>query len=114
MMFNVIPVQFVNPGETQADSSPIHVSGGTYPYWPNRTVDGNFSQNVRACLVTAVSSVTEAWLRIDLQYVRSIKSVKFYYRNDSEYNIKVHFNGIFLFLVYLVIDQSIRIMCFIP
>lgn len=97
MMFNVIPVQFVNPGETQADSSPIHVSGGTYPYWPNRTVDGNFSQNVRACLVTAVSGVTEAWLRIDLQYVRSIKSVKFYYRNDSEYNIKVHFNGIFLF-----------------
>lgn len=98
MMFNVFPVQFVNPGETQADSSPIHVSG-TYPYWPNRTVDGDFSQTVRACLHTAITGVTEAWLRIDLQYVRSIKSVKFYYRNDSKYNIKVNFNGIFLFFL---------------
>lgn len=85
MMFNVLPVQFVNPGVTQADSSPIHDSGGTYPYWPNRTVDGNFSQNVRACLITAVSGVTEAWLRIDAEIVRSIKSVKFWYRNDSKY-----------------------------
>eukprot|EP00105_Crassostrea_gigas_P015664 XP_011432729.2 PREDICTED: multiple epidermal growth factor-like domains protein 10 [Crassostrea gigas] len=75
-------LQFIIPGETQADSSPIHVSGGIYPYWPNRTVDANFSQTVTACLHTALSGVTEAWLRIDLQYVRSIKSVKFYYRND--------------------------------
>uniref|UniRef100_K1PXV5 Multiple epidermal growth factor-like domains 10 n=1 Tax=Magallana gigas TaxID=29159 RepID=K1PXV5_MAGGI len=61
----------------------MHNSGGVYPYWPNRTVDGNFSQNARACLHTAVSSgITEAWLRIDLQAVRSIKSVKFWYRND--------------------------------
>lgn len=101
MMFNVLPVQFVNPGVTQADSSPIHDSEGTYPYWPNRTVDGNFTQTIRACLHTAVSGVTEAWLRIDLQYVRSIKSVKFYYRNDSKYNIKVNFNGIFPFFSHL-------------
>lgn len=78
-------VQFVVPGVTQAESSSMHNSGGVYPYWPNRTVDGNFSQNVRACLHTAVSSgITEAWLRIDLQAVRSIKSVKFWYRNDSK------------------------------
>lgn len=104
MMFNVLPVQFIIPGETQADSSPIHVSGGIYPYWPNRTVDANFSQTVTACLHTALSGVTEAWLRIDLQYVRSIKSVKFYYRNDSKYNIKVNFNGIFLFFFSLSCD----------
>lgn len=85
MIFNVFPVQFVDPGTTEADSSPIHNSGGVYPYWPNRTVDGNFSQNIRACLHTAVSGVTEAWLRIDLQTVRSIKYVKFWYRNDSKY-----------------------------
>lgn len=84
----IITVQFVNPGVTHADSSPTHVSlfpSGPYPYWPNRTVDGNFSQNVRTCLITAVSGVTEAWLRIDVQTVRSIKSVKFWYRNDSKY-----------------------------
>ncbi|XP_065939417.1 receptor-type tyrosine-protein phosphatase epsilon isoform X2 [Magallana gigas] len=75
-------LQFVNPGVTQANSSLIHGFGGTYPYWPNRTVDGNFSQTYTACLHTAVSDVTEAWLRIDLQYVRSIKSVKFWYRGD--------------------------------
>lgn len=77
MIFNVLPVQFVNPGVTQTDSSTIHISGGTYPYWPNRTVDGNFSQTIRACLHTAISGVTEAWLRIDLQSIRSLKSVKF-------------------------------------
>lgn len=86
MIFNVLPVQFVKPGVTQADSSLIHNSGGTYPYWPNRTVDGNFSQFIRACLHTAVTGVTEAWLRIDLQSIRSLKSVKFWYRNDSTYN----------------------------
>lgn len=81
----VITVQFVVPGVTQADSSPVHNSGGVYPYWPNRTVDGNTSQNIRACLHTALNNVKVAWLRIDLQRVRSLKSVKFWYRNDSGY-----------------------------
>lgn len=88
MAFNVFPVQFVTPGTTEADSSSVHVSqlsSGPYPYWPNRTVDGNSSQKIKSCLHTADSGVTEAWLRIDLQTVRSIKSVKFWYRNDSEY-----------------------------
>lgn len=83
----IMTLQFVVPGETEADSSPVHVSliDVPYPYWPNRTVDWNFSQNIRACLHTAVSGVTEAWLRIDLQTVKSIKSVKVWYRNDSKY-----------------------------
>lgn len=83
-----ITVQFVVPGETEADSSPVHVSiidSVIYPYWPNRTVDGNLSQNIRACLHTAVSGVAEAWLRIDLQTMKSIKFVIFWYRNDSKY-----------------------------
>lgn len=87
MIFNVLPVQFVVPGETEADSSPTHVSqldSGPYPYWPNRTVDGNSSQKIRACLHTADKDVTEAWLRIDLLVVKSINSVKFWYRNDSK------------------------------
>lgn len=80
-------MQFVVPDKTEAASSKIHVSqleSGPYPYWPNRTVDGNFSQTILACLHTAASGVTEAWLRIDLQTVRSIKSVKFWYRDDSK------------------------------
>lgn len=47
-----ITVQFVVPGETEADSSPVHVSlidYVQYPYWSNKTVDGNFSQNILAC-----------------------------------------------------------------
>lgn len=93
----VIIVQFVVPGVTQADSSPIHNSGGVYPYWPNRTVDGNLSQNIKTCLHTAYSNVTEAWLRIDLQTVRSIKIVKFWYRNDSMYTSEDSF---FLFISF--------------
>lgn len=85
----ITTVQFVVPSRIEADSSPIHVSqfeSGPYPYWPNRTVDGNFSQDIRACLHTAVSSgITEAWLRIDLLTLRSVKYVKFWYRNDSKY-----------------------------
>eukprot|EP00105_Crassostrea_gigas_P015663 XP_011432728.1 PREDICTED: multiple epidermal growth factor-like domains protein 10 isoform X1 [Crassostrea gigas] len=90
LLLNIIAVssylQFVVPGVTEADSSPVHVSiidSVPYPYWPNRTVDGNFSQNIRACLHTAaLTSISEAWLRIDLKTVRSIKYVKFWYRND--------------------------------
>nr|XP_034320549.1 multiple epidermal growth factor-like domains protein 10 isoform X2 [Crassostrea gigas] len=74
-------LQFVVPGVTQTDSSPIF-SSGTYNYWPNRTVDGNFSQSHQACLHTAIIDVSEAWLRVDLQTVRSVKFVKFWYRND--------------------------------
>lgn len=89
MIFNLFPVQFVVPGTTEADSSLTHVSiidKKQYPYWPNRTVDGNFSQNIKACLHTAdKKGIKEAWLRIDLLTVKSIKSVKFSYRNDSKY-----------------------------
>lgn len=81
-----ITVQFVLPGVTQTDSSPIFNSR-TYQYWPNKTVDGNVSQNHQACLHTAVSNVTEAWLRVDLQAVRSVMLVKFWYRNDSKCDI---------------------------
>lgn len=108
-------MQFVVPGTTEADSSPIHISGGVYPYWPNRTVDGNFSQGILACLHTAVSGVTEAWLRIDLQTLRSIKSVKFWYRNDSKYLSKGNFNAFNAFFLVLFCSrtQSLEILWFI-
>lgn len=104
-------MQFVVPGVTEADSSPVHVSiidSVPYPYWPNRTVDGNFSQNIRACLHTAaLTSISEAWLRIDLKTVRSIKYVKFWYRNDSEYiSSKTHFFPFKFILKIFCIKQS--------
>lgn len=100
----IITVQFFVPGVTQTDSSPIHISmidSVPYPLWPNRTVDGNFSQGILACLHTAVSGITETWLLIDLQTVRSIKSVKFWYRNDSKY---------ILWETYLIIYFIINIL----
>lgn len=87
--FLIITVQFVVPGVTQTDSSPIF-SSGTHKYWSNRTVDGNFSQSHQACLHTAITDVSEAWLRVDLQAVRSVKFVKFWYRNDSMYDILIN------------------------
>lgn len=90
MIFYVLLVQFVVPGVTKADSSEFHISQlnpGTYPYWPNRTVDGNFSQTIKACLHTAdKKGIREAWLRIDLETVKSVKSIKFWYRADSKYS----------------------------
>lgn len=70
-------MQFVVPGVTQADVDSIYDHGYPDLYWPNKTVDGDFSQFIIVCSHTAVSGVTEAWLRIDLQTVRSVKYVKF-------------------------------------
>lgn len=45
----IMTVQFVVPGEAEADSSPVHVSSidsVQYPYWSNKTVDGNFSKKI--------------------------------------------------------------------
>lgn len=72
--------QFVNTN-TKA------VSSSTYPdYVASRAVDGNTDQNVTSCSHTHNwGSITEAWLRIDLGTVYSVKSVKFWYRGDSKY-----------------------------
>lgn len=59
-------------------------------YVASRTVDGNTDQNVSSCSHTYVSSdITEAWLRIDLGRVYSVKSVKLGDRGDSNNYIKV-------------------------
>ncbi|XP_065938298.1 uncharacterized protein [Magallana gigas] len=66
------------------NSNTIAVSSTTFPsYVASRTVDGNTDQNVTSCSHTGVrSSITEAWLRIDLGTVYSVKSVKLWYRGD--------------------------------
>ncbi|XP_052695519.1 uncharacterized protein LOC128173882 [Crassostrea angulata] len=68
------------------NSNTIAVSSTTFPsYVASRTVDGNTDQNVTSCSHTGYrSSITEAWLRIDLGTVYSVKSVKFWYRGDRE------------------------------
>lgn len=72
--------QFVNTN-TQA------VSSSTYPgYVSSRTVDGDIDQNHTSCSHTDnLGSITEAWLRIDLGTMYSVKSVRFWYRGDSKY-----------------------------
>lgn len=55
----MITVQFVPPGVTQAESSPIFTFG-TYHHWPNKTLDRNVSQNHQACLHTVLFNVTKA------------------------------------------------------
>lgn len=75
-----IPAQLVN-------NKTIAVGSSTYKnYVASRAVDGNTDQNVTSCSHTHnLGSITEAWLRIDLGTVYSVKSVKFWYRGDSKY-----------------------------
>lgn len=47
--------------------------------------DGDFSQNIQRCSHTDDKpNIKEAWLRLDLGDVFSMKSVKFWYRNDRK------------------------------
>lgn len=87
----MITVQFVAPGVTQAESSPMF-SFGTYHHWPNKTVDRNVSQNHQACLHTALFDVTKAWIHVDLQTGRSIKTFKFWYIKERKCDILVNIN----------------------
>nr|XP_034321632.1 receptor-type tyrosine-protein phosphatase epsilon-like [Crassostrea gigas] len=72
-------------------------SSSTYlNYVASRTVDGNTDQNVTSCSHTSdLSSITEAWIRVDLGRVYSLKSVKFWYRGDrrSPYMNTVRLRG---------------------
>lgn len=63
-----ISVQFVVPGVTEADSKSIYY----YYFWPNRTVDVNFSQIIDTYSHTDTHGVTEAWVSIDLHQVFEI------------------------------------------
>lgn len=100
--FLLILAPFVNQ-QTVVNISSIYPN-----YSLSRTIDGNFDQSASSCSHTDVSSdITEAWLRIDLGLVYSVKSVKIWYRGDSEYygrwlnykkkmlNINCSFNIIF-------------------
>lgn len=80
---------------TEANSSSTYLD-----YVASRAVDGNFSQHETHCFHSDVRDyITEAWLRIDLEQVYHITSVKFWYRNDSEYILIFYqkFESIILF-----------------
>lgn len=89
IMFNFVCVflylfltdQFVSKGNTLATSSSQF---GTFK--AQYAVDENFTQNIIYCSHTSDKrNIKEAWLRINLRKVYSIKSVKFWYRTDSMY-----------------------------
>lgn len=70
--------QFVRKGTTVATNSS---QLGTYK--ASRAVDENFNQHIINCSHTSANcNIKEAWLRINLRKVYSIKSVKFW---DSMY-----------------------------
>ena len=79
--------QLVQKGLTEAVSSTTHAS-----HRASFAVDGDFSQKIQICSHTAIGQgIREAWLRIDLRDIYSRKSVKFWYRGDSEYNqVNIH------------------------
>lgn len=63
-----------------------------FDYVASRTVDGDLSQQISRCLHTDESStITEAWLRVDLKRIFSLKSVKFWYRKYKIYVDKILF-----------------------
>lgn len=71
---------FIFKTNTAAESSTTFLN-----YVASRAVDGNFDQNHTSCTHTDVSpSIKEAWIRVDLGRVYSLKSVKFWYRGDSK------------------------------
>lgn len=73
--------QFVRKGNTLATSSSQFET-----FKASRAVDEDFRQNIIYCSHTSAEcNIKEAWLRINLRKVYSIKSVKFWYRTDSMY-----------------------------
>nr|XP_022311328.1 protein draper-like isoform X2 [Crassostrea virginica] len=59
-------------------------------------IDGDFSQVIRRCAHTDVKrDIQEAWLRLDLGEIYSVKTVKFWYRNDrgSNYQNTIRLRG---------------------
>ena len=94
-----VQASLVVPGATTATSSRTHIAmmnGHYYNFLPSWTVDGNINQSILACLHTATSGVTEAWLRIDLGSVKSVFSIQMWYRNDRK-----HINQPFTFFLFL-------------
>lgn len=73
-----IPAQLVSP-------KTVAVGSSTYRgYVSSRAVDGNTDQDVSRCFHSDDRrDIKEAWLRIDLGGVYSVKSVKFWYRRGS-------------------------------
>nr|XP_022311506.1 multiple epidermal growth factor-like domains protein 10 isoform X2 [Crassostrea virginica] len=62
----------------------VKVSSTFHTYAASRAVDGNVSQQISHCSHTDFRpDIKEAWLRVDLMNAYSMKSVKFWYRNDG-------------------------------
>ncbi|XP_056003146.1 multiple epidermal growth factor-like domains protein 10 isoform X2 [Ostrea edulis] len=69
--------QLVTPGVTEAVSSSVGWGG-----YPNKTVDGDKTQNPYTYCMHTAGGKTEAWLRVDLGGIYNLRSVKIWYKND--------------------------------
>ncbi|XP_056003127.1 neurogenic locus notch homolog protein 1-like isoform X2 [Ostrea edulis] len=70
--------QLVRPRVTEAVSSSVGWGG-----YPNKTVDGDKTQNPYTYCMHTATGQREAWLRVDLGDIYNLKSVKIWYRNDN-------------------------------
>lgn len=67
----------------------VSISSELAGYDVSRTVDGNTDQNASSCSHTGNwNNITEAWLRIDLGGIYSVKSVQIWYRGDSKHQLE--------------------------
>lgn len=73
-------------GDTTVAVSSTTYSERNKEYKASLAVDGNTDQDISRCFHSDVKEYfKEAWLRVDLGKVYSVKSVKFWYRGDSMY-----------------------------
>nr|XP_022311339.1 receptor-type tyrosine-protein phosphatase alpha-like isoform X2 [Crassostrea virginica] len=71
--------QLVKNGTTE-----VAVSEVLPGYSASRAIDGDIRQHISRCSHTnQLSNITEAWLRIDLKRTYSLKSIQFWYREDT-------------------------------
>ncbi|XP_078327529.1 uncharacterized protein LOC111116790 [Crassostrea virginica] len=69
----------------EPEKTTVNLSSTYLNYSASRAVDGDVTQTISRCSHTdANSNIKEAWLRVDLKNTYSIKSVKFWYRNDDQ------------------------------
>ena len=70
----------------EPEKTTVNLSSTYLNYSASRAVDGDVTQTISRCSHTdANSNIKEAWLRVDLKNTYSIKSVKFWYRNDGKH-----------------------------
>lgn len=95
-------MQLVNINTTAVSSTQFE------DYVASRVVDGNIDQYHTNCSHTNnINTIQVAWIYVDLGKVFSVKSVKFWYRNDGEDHIifRVNYNTFTIHILMLFLQH---------